>query len=88
MLKPILTEKSLKEAKNNKYTFMVPTTFTKGQIKSLVAKTFKVKVLGIATINIKGGTKRTARGIIKTIKPVKKAIVETVEKLDLFEEKK
>lgn len=88
MLKPILTEKSLKDAKDNKYTFIVPMTFTKGQIKSLVAKTFGVRVTAIATMNMKGGTKRTARGIIKTIKPFKKAIVKTVEKLELFEEKK
>jgi len=88
ILKPVLTEKSLNEAKKNKYTFEVDRGLTKTEIKALIEKTFNTKVLGIATINVKGGAKTTIRGQRKNIRAVKKALVETKDKLEIFEEKK
>jgi large subunit ribosomal protein L23 len=88
ILKPILTEKSLKDAKNNKYTFLVDRRMAKGEIKNLVAKVFNTKVTSIATINVHGENKVTMRGVRKSIKPTKKAIVTTVEKIEIFEETK
>lgn len=88
MLKAVLTEKSLNEAKKNRYTFEVDRNLTKPEIKALIEKTFNTQVLDVATINLKGGSKMTMRGASKNIRAVKKALVTTKDKLEIFEEKK
>jgi large subunit ribosomal protein L23 len=90
LLKPVLTEKSLSEAKKGNYTFWVGRGLTKNQIKRLVAEVFGVTVVNVRTINLRGEKKKTLRGRIRIIKPRKKAIVtlKEKEKIDLFEEKK
>ncbi len=87
-IKPVLTEKSLNDAKKNKYTFKVGRGMTKPEIRSLVEKLFSTKVLSLTTINLKGGVKTTVRGVKKNLKAAKKAIVETKDKIEIFEEKK
>lgn len=86
---PILTEKSLSEAKKGKYTFFVPRALTKNQIKKLVNNTFGVHVIGISTIKISGESKRNFKGKKQRIMPRKKAIIslKEKEKIDLFEVK-
>lgn len=88
IIKPVLTEKSLNLAKKNRYTFEVGKNLTKPEIASLVEKTFDTKVLNVSTSNLKGGVKTTIRGQKKNIRAVKKALVETKDKLEIFEEKK
>jgi len=56
MLKPVFTEKSLKEAKLGNYTFQVPAVMNKKQIASKVAKIFGVKVVKVKTVKINGVT--------------------------------
>ena len=89
-LMPVVTEKSLKDAKAGRYTFTVLPGFNKDEIRKAVEEMFKVHVTGVATINSKGGTKRNARGRIQSKAASKKAIVTLAkdEKIDLFEEKK
>ena len=89
-LTPILTEKSLAEAKKGHYTFWVLPSFKKGEIKSEIERVFEVHVTGISTMNYKGGTKRNTKGKMQEIKGAKKAVVSLKgdEKIDLFEEKK
>lgn len=90
MLKPVLTEKSLEEAKKGNYTFWVEKNINKHQIRKLVGDVFEVKVLKVRTINVPGETKKTVMGRKRIIKSRKKAIVTLGEKdkIDLFEEKK
>lgn len=90
MLKPVITEKSLSEAKEGNYTFYVDKRLNKNQIKMLVESTFDVTVTKVRTINVRGESKRNHLGRKKIIKPRKKAIVALGEKdsIDLFEEKK
>ncbi|KKU12301.1 MAG: 50S ribosomal protein L23 [Candidatus Woesebacteria bacterium GW2011_GWA1_45_8] len=87
---PIVTEKSLKDAKAGRYTFTVLPGFNKAEIRKAVEGMFKVHVTGIATMNYRGGTKRNFRGQIRSKAASKKAIVTLAkdEKIDLFEEKK
>lgn len=87
---PILTEKSLRMAKEGKYTFWVDRNITKPQVKKLVSSIFKVTVVSVRTINLAGESKRTMAGKKKIIKPRKKAVVtlKGKDKIDLFEEKK
>ena len=90
ILVPVITEKSTELAKEGKYTFRVDKNMTKDQIKNLVGKVFKVRVVSVHTVKEHGETKRGFSGRKKIIKPTKKAIVVLGEKdkLDIFETKK
>lgn len=61
IVRPIISEKSLKEAALNWYTFAVYLKAKKMTIKKAVEETFKVKVLEIKTMIVKGKTKRQGK---------------------------
>ena len=90
MLKPIFTEKSLKQAKTGKYSFWVSRSDTKNSLKAEIAKLFGVHVVKIQTITVKGENGRNMRGAKYSIVSKKKAIVTLAdkEKIDIFEEGK
>ncbi len=90
LLQPVLTEKSLEEAKKGNYTFWVDKHLTKPQIKIKINEVFGVNVVKVRTLNVAGEIKKTIMGRKKIVKPKKKAIVtlKEKEKIDLFEEKK
>lgn len=86
-LLPLLTEKSLNEAKKGNYTFWVDMGMNKAQIKKAVEEIFGVNVSRVRTMNYKGRREKDSKGRIRRISPRKKAMV-TVgekEKIDLFE---
>ena len=88
IIRPLITEKSMAQAGQKKYTFVVETTAKKDEIKRDIEKKFLVHVTSIATIRVKGKTKRTgSRRIETTIPVIKKAIVtlKSGEKIGLFE---
>jgi len=60
ILSPVMTEKSsfLME-KNNQYVFKVHVNANKLQIKNEIEERFKVKILNVRTIMIKGKNKNT-----------------------------
>lgn len=89
-IKPIITEKSLSEAKKGKYTFAVSLSLDKEKIKRLIENIFKVKVKDIRTIRYKKEVKRNYLGRKISKSGFKKAIVSLSgkDKIDLFEEKK
>ncbi|MCI8718222.1 MAG: 50S ribosomal protein L23 [Lachnospiraceae bacterium] len=79
ILKPVITEKSMNDMMERKYTFYVHTEATKGQIKEAVEKMFEgTKVARVNTMNLDGKTKRRGRTVGKTSKK-KKAIVQLTE---------
>ncbi|OOB78037.1 MAG: 50S ribosomal protein L23 [Epulopiscium sp. Nele67-Bin001] len=82
--RPVITEKSMNDMAEKKYTFLVHPTATKSQIKEAVEKMFEgVKVDKVNTMNYDGKTKRRGRTSGKTSK-YKKAIVKlTVESTDI-----
>ena len=90
MLEPVLTEKSLDQAKKGNYTFWVDRNLTKTQIKKLISDVFSVTVKRVRTIKVAGRIKRAFSGRKRTIQPRKKAIVilANKDKIDLFESKK
>ena len=76
ILKPVITEKSMNQMAEKKYTFLVHPQATKAQIKEAVEKMFDgAKVLKVNTINCDGKTKRRGMVFGKTAK-TKKAIVQ------------
>lgn len=86
--RPIITEKSMKLAQNNFYTFEVDKRATKPQIARVVSDKFKVMVLGVKVFNVKGQAK-TQRRVRKSFQTenFKKAIVQVKkgEKIAIFE---
>jgi large subunit ribosomal protein L23 len=88
LIKPILSEKTLKDAAGKKYTFRVDPRATKLEIKQEVEKTFGVKVLKVATVTLTGKTYRSGRRWIMRTRPDgKKAMVsiQPDKKIELFE---
>ena len=88
ILKPVVTEKSMANMAEKKYTFLVHPTSNKVQIREAVEKMFEgIKVEKVSTMNKDGKTKRRGRTFGKTAK-TKKAIVKLSEDskdIDFFE---
>lgn len=89
ILKPVLTEKSMADMAEKKYTFLVRPTANKAEIKDAVEHVFGegVKVARVNTMNCNGKTKRRGMTFGKTAK-TKKAIVKLTEDskdIDFFE---
>ena len=79
ILKPVVTEKSMNEMSDRKYTFLVHPEANKCMIKEAVEKMFPgTKVDKVNTMNIQGKTKRRGMTFGKTAK-TKKAIVKLTE---------
>lgn len=77
--KPIITEKTeILRREFNKYTFEVNKKANKIEIKKAVETLFNVKVVDIATLNIKPVTKRHGMKLYKT-SAKKKAVVKLAE---------
>lgn len=75
---PVITEASIKNMQDKKYTFRVPADVNKIEIKNAVEEIFKVKVEKVATITMKRKTKRMGYHVGKTSE-WKKAIVKLTE---------
>ena len=79
ILKPVITEKSMNQMAEKKYTFLVHPQATKSQVKEAVEKMFEgAKVEKVNTMNLDGKTKRRGMVYGKTAQ-TKKAIVKLTE---------
>ena len=61
IIKPIISEKSLKDAIGGKYTFLVNKKATKIDIKKAIEDAFEVKVTKVLTNITKGSTTRNTK---------------------------
>ena len=88
ILKPVITEKSMNQMAEKKYTFLVHPQATKGQVKEAVEKMFEgTKVARVNTMNLEGKNRRRGMVVGKTAK-TKKAIVQLTEdskEIEIFE---
>lgn len=86
IVKPIVTEKSMEVMEDNKYTFKVAKKANKIHIRNAVEEIFKVKVVDVKTMNVKGKVKRVGRSVGRT-SDWKKAIVTLQEgdSIEIFE---
>lgn len=53
LIRPIITEASMKDAANSKFTFEIHPDATKPEVKREVEKIFKVNVKSVRTVTIK-----------------------------------
>ena len=88
IIRPVITEKSMADMGEKKYTFLVHPEANKTQIKEAVEKMFEgTKVKSVNTINSDGKKKRRGMVVGKTAK-TKKAIValtEASKDIEIFE---
>lgn len=79
ILKPVITETSMDNAQEKKYTFKVATDANKTQVKLAVEEIFGVEVAKVNIMNVEGKLKRMGR--YEGRRPAsKKAIVTLTEK--------
>lgn len=76
ILGPHISEKtSIISEQNNQVTFRVANDATKPEIKEAVESLFDVQVKDVQILNVKGKTKRSARGKIRSRADWKKAYI-------------
>src|SRR5215469_11207598 len=78
ILAPVITEKATMLSEHNKVVFRVAKDATKAEIAEAVESLFKVNVVKVNTLNVRGKTKRF-RGRVGRRSDVKKAIVTLAE---------
>lgn len=78
ILKPVISEKSMEDAQNKKYTFKVAVDANKTQVKHAVEEIFDVEVKKVNIMNVDGKMKRMGRTMGKT-PAYKKAIITLTE---------
>ncbi|MCF0150003.1 MAG: 50S ribosomal protein L23 [Firmicutes bacterium] len=84
---PVISEKSMDDAQERKYTFKVDVKATKPQIKAAVEEAFGVDVVRVNTVNYDGKVKRQGVNVGRT-PAYKKAVVfisETSKTIEFFE---
>ena len=74
IVRPVITEKSMKSAENNQVTFVVSLDATKPQIKKAIESVFGVEVKSVNTLR-QAGKVKSFRGKMGVRSDVKKAIV-------------
>lgn len=88
IIKPIITEKSLRDVPKGIFTFAVDKNASKSQITASIEKIFNVHVESITTVKTKGKKRSAGRKRMEVFRPdTKKARVRLLkgEKIDLFE---
>ena len=85
LLAPVISEKSYGLLDANKYTFVVPRTANKTEIKIAVEKVFGVTVTAVNTMNRQGKRVRTRTGYGRR-PDTKRAIVSVApgDRIDIF----
>lgn len=78
ILQPRISEKSARLGKSNKYVFVVDRKTNKIEVKKAIEKSYKVTVLQVNMVNVKGKVRNFGRISGKT-SPFKKAIVSLKE---------
>ncbi|MGI6678243.1 MAG: 50S ribosomal protein L23 [Dehalobacterium sp.] len=86
VIKPVVSEKSMGMMEENKYTFIVDKNANKLEVKHAIQEIFKVTVLDVTTMVIKGKMKRMGR--FEGKRPDRKKAIVTLkpgDKIEVFE---
>jgi large subunit ribosomal protein L23 len=79
IIKPVISEKSMDDAKNKKYTFKVATGANKTQVKIAVEEIFGVEVDKVNIMNVRGKLKKVGKHVGRRANS-KKAIIKLTVK--------
>lgn len=91
LLKPVISESSIKDMESNKYVFVVSKHANKYEVAKAVKESFSVDVLNVRTRIIKGRSRRSLRRRDRVaLGPSKRATVQIGkdQKIKIFETKK
>lgn len=91
LLKPVISESSIKDMESNKYVFVVNKHANKYEVAKAVKESFGVDVLNVKTRIIKGRSRRSLRKRDRVVLgPSKRATVQIGkdQKIEIFETKK
>ena len=84
ILRPVVTEKSMADMSEKKYTFLVNPEANKSQIKEAVEKMFEgAKVKAVNTMNLEGKKKRRGMVIVKTANKKKSIVTLTADSKEI-----
>lgn len=61
LLRPVLSEKAVSEIENGKYAFFVHPDASRTQVKDAVERVFKVEVVRVNVLNVRGKEKRLGK---------------------------
>lgn len=78
ILKPVISERSMDQAQERKYTFKVAVDANKTEVKQAIEEIFGVEVAKVNIMNVNGKVKRMGRTMGKTA-DYRKAIVTVAE---------
>ncbi|SRR6056297_3373445 len=87
VIRPIITELSMDEVANKKYTFKVAVDANKTEVKHAIEDIFDVEVAKVNIMNVNGKLKRMGRNVGRTAS-YKKAIVtltENSKEIEIFQ---
>jgi large subunit ribosomal protein L23 len=91
IIKPVITEKSMRLAQKGQYTFLVALNTTKGAVKQAIEDLFKVTVTQVRINKTAGKTRRSGKKKLLTKQADKKKAIVTLksgESIKYFETKK
>lgn len=94
VIKPIITEVSLKDAKTGKFTFLVHKDATKPEIKKEIQDIYNVQVVGVSTVTMRSlrviATRFGKNNVNKTIKKARVKLLkgQTIQAFEIPEDKK
>ena len=88
ILRPVITEASMADMDDKRYTFDVDTRATKTQVRSAVEDIFDVKVAKVNIMNVKGKKKRMGRyeGYTKKRRKAIVTLTSDSKEIKLFDE--
>jgi large subunit ribosomal protein L23 len=87
IIKPVISEKSMDDAQNRKYTFKVAVDANKTQVKLAVEEIFGVEVAKVNIMNVKGKAKRMGRyeGMTAASKKAIVTLTESSKEIEFFQ---
>lgn len=87
IIRPIITEKSISGVADKKYTFEVDKSANKIEIAKAVEEIFKVKVVKVNTVNVRGQLRRQGRtqGYTRSWKKAIVTLTPDSKSIEIFE---
>ncbi len=63
LIRPVITEKSMGQTNGGRYTFAVPLDASKPEVAAAVEEAFKVDVVAVNVVRVRGKTRRLGRHV-------------------------